>query len=99
MQTRNITGADCVIAIMSGNYVQRGTPAVMDKKIRTKSALLGGADLVIELPLFAACSSAPDFAIGAVSLLHKLGVIDYLSFGSECQDINKLKQIASFLIQ
>ena len=99
MQTRNITGADYVIAIMSGNYVQRGTPAVMDKKIRTKSALLGGADLVIELPLFAACSSAPDFAIGAVSLLHKLGVIDYLSFGSECQDINKLKQIASFLIQ
>ena len=97
MQTRNITGADYVIAIMSGNYVQRGTPAVMDKKIRTKSALLGGADLVIELPLFAACSSAPDFAIGAVSLLHKLGVIDYLSFGSECQDINKLKQIASFL--
>ena len=52
---------------------------------------------MIELPLFAACSSAPDFAIGAVSLLHKLGVIDYLSFGSECQDINKLKQIASFL--
>ena len=99
MQTRNITGADCVIAIMSGNYVQRGTPAVMDKKIRTQAALLGGADLVIELPLFAACSSAPDFAIGAVSLLHKLGVIDYLSFGSECQDINKLKQIASFLIQ
>ena len=84
---------------MSGNYVQRGTPAVMDKKIRTQAALLGGADLVIELPLFAACSSAPDFAIGAVSLLHKLGVIDYLSFGSECQDINKLKQIASFLIQ
>ena len=73
MQTRNITGADCVIAIMSGNYVQRGTPAVMDKKIRTQAALLGGADLVIELPLFAACSSAPDFAIGAVSLLHKLG--------------------------
>ena len=99
MQTRNITSADCVIAIMSGNYVQRGTPAVMDKKIRTQAALLGGADLVIELPLFAACSSAPDFAIGAVSLLHKLGVIDYLSFGSECQDINKLKQIASFLIQ
>lgn len=54
---------------------------------------------MIELPLFATCSSAPDFAIGAVSLLHKLGVIDYLSFGSECQDINKLKQIASFLIQ
>lgn len=50
MQTRNITGADCVIAIMSGNYVQRGTPAVMDKKIRTQAALLGGADLVIELP-------------------------------------------------
>ena len=95
MQTRNITGADCVIAIMSGNYVQRGTPAVMDKKIRTKSALLGGADLVIELPLFAACSSAPDFAIGAVSLLHKLGVIDYLSFREHLDDtslIEVLKQ-------
>lgn len=99
MQTRNITGADCVIAVMSGNYVQRGTPAVMDKKIRAQAALLCGADLVIELPLFAACASAPDFAMGAVSLLHKLGVVDYLSFGSECQDINKLKQLASFLIQ
>lgn len=99
MQTRNITGADRIIVVMSGNYVQRGTPAVMDKKIRAQAALLCGADLVIELPLFAACASAPDFAMGAVSLLHKLGVVDYLSFGSECQDINKLKQLASFLIQ
>lgn len=62
MQTRNITGADYVIAIMSGNYVQRGTPAVMDKKIRTKSALLGGADLVIEL-LICSMFICPDFAI------------------------------------
>lgn len=99
MQTRNITGADFVIALMSGNYVQRGTPAIMDKKIRAKAALLCGADLVIELPLFASTASAPDFAFGAVSLLHKLGVVDYLSFGSECQDINKLWQIASFLIK
>lgn len=99
MQTRNITGADFVIALMSGNYVQRGTPAIMDKKIRTKAALLCGADLVIELPLFSATASAPDFAFGAVSLLDKLGVVDYLSFGSECQEINKLWQIASFLIK
>ena len=95
MQTRNITGADYVIAIMSGNYVQRGTPAVMDKKIRTKSALLGGADLVIELPLFAACSSAPDFAIGAVSLLHKLGVIDYLSLSVKI--LTNLSRLHPFL--
>ena len=50
-------------------------------------------------PLFAAASSAPDFAMGAVALLDKLGVVDYLSFGSECQEINKLKAIASFLIK
>lgn len=98
-KTKEITGADHIIAVMSGNYVQRGTPAIMDKKLRAKSALLCGADLVIELPLFAACGSAPDFAMGAVTLLHKLGIIDYLSFGSECQDINKLKAISSFLIQ
>lgn len=97
MQTRNITGADYVIAIMSGNYVQRGTPAVMDKKIRTKSALLGGADLVIELPLFAACSSAPDFAIGAVSLLHKLGVIDYLSLEVSVKILTNLSRLHPFL--
>lgn len=99
METRKKTGADRVIALMSGNYVQRGTPAVMDKKIRARAALLCGADLVIELPLFAAVGSAPDFAMGAVALLDKLGVIDYLSFGSECQEINKLKAIASFLIK
>lgn len=98
-ETKKKTGAERIIALMSGNYVQRGTPAVMDKKIRAKAALLGGADLVIELPLFSACGSAPDFAMGAVNLLHKLGVVDYLSFGSECQDINKLKKIASFLFQ
>ena len=98
-KTKEITGADLVIALMSGNYVQRGTPAVMEKKLRTKTSLLCGADLVIELPLFAACASAPDFATGAVSLLHHLGVVDYLSFGSECQEINKLKSVASFLIK
>lgn len=99
METKKKTGAEYVIALMSGNYVQRGTCAIMDKKIRAKAALLCGADLVIELPLFAATASAPDFAMGAVSLLHKLGVVDYLSFGSECQEINKLKAIASFLIK
>lgn len=99
LQTKKITGADFVIALMSGNYVQRGTPSIMEKKLRTKAALLCGADLVIELPLFAATSSAPDFAMGAVALLHDLGVVDYLSFGSECQDINKLKVLASFLIK
>ena len=99
METKKKTGAKRVIALMSGNYVQRGTPAIMDKKIRAHAALLCGVDLVIELPLFAAASSAPDFAMGAVALLDKLGVVDYLSFGSECQEINKLKAIASFLIQ
>ena len=97
MQTRNITSADCVIAIMSGNYVQRGTPAVMDKKIRTQAALLGGADLVIELPLLCSMFICPDFAIGAVSLLHKLGVIDYLLLEVSVKILTNLSRLHPFL--
>ena len=71
-ETKEKTGADYVIALMSGNYVQRGTPAIMEKQLRTKMALLNGADLVIELPLWSACSSAPHFAAGSVALLNQL---------------------------
>ena len=77
METKKKTGAKRVIALMSGNYVQRGTPAIMDKKIRAHAALLCGVDLVIELPLFAAASSAPDFAMGAVALLDKLQPLSF----------------------
>ena len=68
---------------MSGDFVQRGAPAMMDKHLRTASALAGGADLVIELPVCYSLSSAEYFARGAVTLLDNLGVVDALCFGSE----------------
>lgn len=96
-ETRSITGADCVVIIMSGNFVQRGTPAIADKFTRAQTALLGGADLVIELPTVYATASAEFFAHGAISILNSIGKIDYLSFGSETDDINKLDKIAQIL--
>ena len=74
---------DGIIVIMSGDFVQRGTPAIYDKYTRTKKALLSGADLVIELPAHYALSSAEEFAFGAVSILHSLGIIHTLAFGVE----------------
>lgn len=96
-QARALTGADCIIVILGGNFMQRGEPAFMDKYIRTEMALLSDADLVIELPVCYAASSAEYFAKGAVSLLNALGIVDYLCFGSECGDISLLKEAASIL--
>lgn len=79
-------GYDFVIVVMSGDFTQRGEPAIADKYVRTRMALLGGADLVIELPAYYACASAEYFATGAVSLLHGLGCVDALFFGSESED-------------
>lgn len=98
-KTRDITGCDYLVAIMSGNYTQRGVPAFADKYLRAKMALLNGADLVLELPLYYAAGSAEYFSMGAVSLLDKLGVIDSLCFGSECGDIHILTEIASVLLE
>ena len=82
-ETRKKTGADQVIVVMSGNFVQRGAPAILNKYLRTAMALEHGADLVIELPAVAAISSAEHFATGGVHLLDRLGVVDTLSFGCE----------------
>lgn len=82
-KTKQLSGADYLIVVLSGNFVQRGEPAIFDKSVRTRMALLCGADLVLELPAPFACGSAEDFAMGAVSLLHHLGVTTHLSFGSE----------------
>ena len=79
-------GYDFVIVVMSGDFTQRGEPAIADKYARTRMALLSGADLVIELPAYYACASAEYFATGAVSLLHGLGCVDALFFGSESED-------------
>lgn len=98
-ETRRLTGADFVIAIMSGNFVQRGGPAIIDKYQRTQAALSAGCDLVLELPTIYSCSSAEFFASGAVSLLENLGVCDFLSFGSEKGNLEELSHLADILLE
>ncbi len=92
-QTKAVTGADYVIAVISGNFVQRGGIALVNKWLRAEMAVKAGVDLVIELPTFYATDSAENFARGAVKLFDALGV-DYLCFGAENADIKVLKQIA-----
>ena len=93
--TRQKLGEDCaLVAVMSGHWVQGGRPAVVDKWTRARMALLGGVDLVLELPTVWAVASAESFARGAVGLLEGTGVVDVLSFGSECGDADKLRRIA-----
>ncbi|MCM1046178.1 MAG: nucleotidyltransferase [Candidatus Gastranaerophilales bacterium] len=91
--------ADYTIIAMSGNFVQRGAPALIDKYDRARMALSCGADLVLEIPACYAASSAEFFATGAVSLLDKLGVVTHLCFGSECGDIKLLSKIAQIFLQ
>lgn len=97
-ETKRVTGADYVIAVMSGNFVQRGTPALTDKYARAKMALNNGVDIVLELPVCYATGSAEYFAMGAVSLLDRLGLVDCLCFGSESGDIALLEEAARFLL-
>ncbi len=85
-------GATHIVAVMSGNFVQRGDVAVMDKLERARLAVRSGADLVIELPVQYCLSSAENFATGAVFLLDSLGAVDEISFGSECGDVDRLQE-------
>ncbi|NLK97069.1 MAG: nucleotidyltransferase [Epulopiscium sp.] len=96
-KSKEATGADYTVIVMSGNYVQRGEPAIVDKWTRTSMALRCGADLVIELPVVYATSSAEFFAFGAVSVLHNTGIVDSICFGSEHGNLMLLSQIAHFL--
>lgn len=89
-QLRTIRTAECadwIVVVLSGDFVQRGIPAIVDKYQRCQMALANGADLVFELPVYFALGSAEYFAQGAVSLIDKLGVVDTLHFGSECGDL------------
>lgn len=88
--------ADAVIVIMSGSFVQRGEGAIYSKFSRAKAAVLGGADLVLELPFLYSTASSQDFSKGAVKILDALSVVDYLSFGSESADLDLLIKMASF---
>lgn len=96
-KAREITGADAVIVVMSGNFVQRGTPAIMPKHLRAEMALKVGVSLVIELPVCYATGTAEQFAYGAVSILNNLGCVDSICFGSECGDITILNELAKVL--
>ncbi len=93
-KAKEITKADAVIAIMSGNFVQRGAPAIMPKHLRAEAALKAGVSVVIELPVCYSTGSAEYFAAGAVSLFEKLGCVGAVCFGSECGDLEALKKIA-----
>ena len=94
-EAKKITGADYVIAVMSGDFVQRGNPAIISKYNRSLMALNNGVDLVLELPACYATGSAPYFALGAVTLLDRLGIVDYICFGSESGDIRALEKASS----
>ena len=98
-EVRKKTGADYIIAIMSGNFVQRGGPAIVDKYTRTKMALLGGADLVIELPVVAATASAETFARCGVAILNSIGVVTHLGFGCETDDLELLHALANLFVE
>lgn len=91
-RAKKLSGADTAIVCMSASFTQRGEPACLDKFTRAKHALLGGADMVIELPDLLSCACAERFAYGGVRLLTATGLIDCLAFGSECGDINMLKK-------
>lgn len=93
-KAKELTSADHVVVIMSGNYVQRGEPAIINKYLRTSAALKCGADLVIELPIRYATASAEYFATGAIKILNSLNFIDYLVFGSENDNLDALNEIA-----
>lgn len=98
-KAKELTGANQVVVIMSGNFVQRGAPAILDKYTRAKHAVKNGASLVMELPVCYATSSAELFALSAVDLINRLGIVDYLSFGCESDDIDKLLAITDMLAE
>lgn len=96
-KTKEMFPNDGIIVIMSGNFVQRGEPAIVDKFKRAKSATALGVDVVIELPMFYAINSAEDFAFGGVKLASSITNATRIVFGSECGDINKLIKTAELL--
>lgn len=96
-ETRKISKADFIIAVISGNFTQRGKPAILDKWTRSKIACEAGVDLVLEMPAVYGTGSAETFAKGGVEILEALGICDAISFGSESGDIEDLQFLADFL--
>ena len=99
-ETRRITGCDAVVVVMSGDFVQRGVPAVTDRFVRAEAALRCGADLVLELSAYGATASAEDFALAGIRALAGLGCVDVVSYGAEDADrgTETFRRIAQFLL-
>ena len=95
--SKKVTEADYTVAIISGNFTQRGDTSIIDKWTKAGIALENGIDLVIELPTLFSVSSAENFADGAIKILNSLGIVDFVSFGSECNNIEILNDIANIL--
>lgn len=93
-QAKQITSADAVVAVMSGNFLQRGEPALVDKWTRAEMALRSGVDLVLELPTVYACQPAEWFAYGAVATLEATGIVHTLCFGSESGQLDWMQEVA-----
>lgn len=83
-----------IVSVMSGSFTQRGTPAFLDKWTRARLAIIGGCDLVLELPFTSAVRSAQDFARGAIRLISKLGIVNAISFGAETSNLQQLQDAA-----
>ena len=98
-ETKKISGANYSVAVMNGNFTQRGEPAILDKWTRAEMALKGGIDLVVELPFYFGCNSAEYFAKGAVDILINSGIVTHMGFGSESGDIGKIQNIAQLLVE
>lgn len=98
-EVRRQTGADSIIALMSGDYVQRGVPAVTNRQVRAEMALLNGVDVVLSYPTRYATASAESFAAHAVRLISRLNCVDILAFGSECGDSERLASAAAVLAE
>ena len=96
-EARAVSAADFVVVVMSGDFTQRGEPALLDKWTRARVAAENGADLVLELPFAYACNSAEFFAYGAVEMMHRLGVVTHVAFGAESQNLQMLQEIAELL--
>ena len=98
-QCKKKLSADYCVVVMSGDFVERGAPSIISKFDRAKMALSCGADVVLELPIYYSLGSAEFFASGAISLLDKLGIVDYLCFGSEDPDLDSLSMITDVLVK
>ena len=96
-KSKQETGAQYVVAVISGNFVQRGNTSIINKWVKAKMALLNGIDLVIELPTIYSISSAENFAEGAIKILNSIGIVDTISFGMEAKDVSTLNNIANVL--